>query len=250
MLIEPGYEPVPLTADSYALERREDSVILEAWSERRNLSRRVVAIEGETRARLALAVERFGKKAGVLILVDEDAPHGVEIERRLSRLTFRESFRRAVARRFPGWRMAELTMETDLAHTLSPNFPRALVRKGATAWAAIGAEHEADAALTHGLIWLDYLRARERRHSIEGLLLYLPAGRERTTCLRLRWMDPRAARYEVLAFSGDGCEDTVDLRDYGNLDTRVERCCEHVGWSSEIESWVARDSRRGVCPSR
>ena len=54
VLIEPGYEPVPLTADSYALERREDSVILEAWSERRNLSRRVVAIEGETRARLKI----------------------------------------------------------------------------------------------------------------------------------------------------------------------------------------------------
>ena len=240
VLIEPGYDPVNLTADSYALEQREDSVMLEAWSERRTLARRVVAIEGETRARLALSVERFGKKPGILILVDEAAPRGVETERRLSRLTFRERFRRAVSRRFPGWRMAELTMETDLAHTLSPKFPRALVRKGATAWAAIGSEHDPDSALTHGLIWLDYLRSRERRHSIEGLLLYLPAGGERTTCLRLRWMDPRAAQYEVLAFSEDGFEDTIDLRDYGNLDTRVERCCEHVGWSSEVESWVER----------
>lgn len=240
VLIEPGYDPVPLTADSYALEQREDSVTLEAWSEQRNLSRRVVGIEGETRGRLALSVERFGKKAGILILLDQEAPRGVETARRLSRLTFRERFRRAVARRFPGWRVAELTMETDLAHTLTSNFPRALVRKGATAWAAIGAEHEADAVLTHGLIWLDYLRARERRHFIEGLLLYLPAGRERTTCLRLRWLNPRAAQYEVLAFTGDGYEDAVDLRDYGNLDTRVETCREYAEWSSEIQPLVER----------
>ena len=58
--------------------------------------------------------------------------------------------------------------------------------------------------------------------TIEGLVLYLPVGRERTTCLRLRWLDPRAARYVVLAFGTDGHEDEVDVRDYGNLDTRVE----------------------------
>ncbi len=91
-----------------------------------------------------------------------------------------------------------------------------------------------------GLIWLDYLRARERRLTIEGLVLYLPVGRERTTCLRLRWLDPRAAQYLVLAFGTDGYEDEVDVRDYGNLDTRVETSREQPAGAGEPgpEKWL------------
>src|SRR4051812_34345136 len=69
VLIEPGYEPIPLRPESYALEQREEALMLEAWSEQRNLARRVVAVEGEARGRLALSVERFGKKTGTLILM-------------------------------------------------------------------------------------------------------------------------------------------------------------------------------------
>jgi hypothetical protein len=238
VLVEPGCDPISLTSDSYNIECRDGVVVIEAWSGESNLSRRVIAIESQDRARLALRVERFAKKTGSLILIDQEAPRGADTERRLSRLTFRERFRHALKRRFCGWRLAELTMEADLAHSLSPSLPRALIRQGVTGWAAIGAEHEPDSALTHGLIWLDYLRSRERRLTIEGLLLYLPAGRERTTCLRLRWMNPRAAKYEVLAFLPDGYEEIVDPRDYGNLDTRVESCRESREWSPEIESYV------------
>jgi hypothetical protein len=240
VLVEPGCDPIPLSPECHNIECRSDTVMLEAWSEQRNLSRRITGIESQDRARLALVVERFGKKSGILILIDEEAPRGAETGRRLSRLTFRERFRCALKRRFCGWRIAELTMEADLAHTLSPNFPRALVRKGLSGWAAIGAGHDAETVLTHGLIWLDYLRVRERRLTIEGLLLYVPAGRERTTCLRLRWMDPRAARYEVLAFTPDGYEDVVDLRDHGNLETRVEPCREGPSLSAEVDSYVHR----------
>jgi hypothetical protein len=238
VLVEPGCEPLPLTTGCYSIGSHNGAVIIEAWSNERNLSRRVTGIESQDRARLALRVERFAKKTGSLLLIDQEAPRGAETERRLSRLTFRERFRRALKRRFCGWRIADLTMEADLAHTLSPALPRALIRKGVTAWAAIGAEHEAESVLTHGLIWLDYLRARERRLAIEGLLLYLPAGRERTTCLRLRWMNPRAAKYEVLAFTPDGYEEMVDPADYGNLETRVETCRECTEWAAEVESYV------------
>ena len=238
--IEPGSEPIPLTAGSFVLEERSGAVFLEAWSDQRNIARKVTGIEADERGRLAMTVERFGRKTGTLLLVDEQAPRGAAAERRLNRLTVRERFRRALTRRFPGWRLRELTMEADLQHSLSPSYPRALIQKGAAAWAAIGAEGSPDQALTFGLIWLDYLRARERRLTIEGLVLYLPVGRERTTCLRLRWLDPRAARYVVLAFGTDGHEDEVDVRDYGNLDTRVEPFREQPAGAGEPgpEKWL------------
>ncbi len=52
-----------------------------------------------------------------------------------------------------------------------------------------------DGVLTFGLIWLDYLRRREPSLAIQGLVLYLPAGAEKTTCLRLLFLDPAAAQY-------------------------------------------------------
>ena len=50
-----------------------------------------------------------------------------------------------------------------------------------------------DGVLTFGLIWLDYLREREPSLAIQGLILYLPAARAKTTCLRLLFLDPAAA---------------------------------------------------------
>ena len=47
--------------------------------------------------------------------------------------------------------------EQDLEHSLSPSYPRALIRQGSTAWAAIGAPTNGapvDNILSFGLIWL------------------------------------------------------------------------------------------------
>lgn len=52
-------------------------------------------------------------------------------------------------------------------------------------------EGDEAAALSFGLIWLSYLRARERRTAIAGLAIYVPAGREQAAALRLLCLDPR-----------------------------------------------------------
>ena len=123
--------------------------------------------------------------------------------------------------------------------SLSPNFPRAFLRSGSEGWAAIAAPDNpllADQALTFGLIWLDYLRRREKSRGkgskkdgtkeclVRGLILYLPAGSERTTCLRLRYLDAGAAEYRVWSYTSEGLDFPLDLADYGNLDTEVEPC--------------------------
>ena len=130
---------------------------------------------------------------------------------RSARLGFREQFRRFLRRQFPACKLAELTTEADLEHTLSPAYPRALLRQGASAWAAIGAAPDAshpDGVLTFGLIWLDYLRQREPSLAVQGLVLYLPAGRAKTTCLRLLFLDPAAAQYCAFVYRRRGSRRT------------------------------------------
>jgi hypothetical protein len=225
VLCEPGEEWLAIGPENFVVEVRGGCAQLQAWDHRRNLVRRVSAIEREVRGKLVLRVARFGKLAGTLELIDRSRALRDNVPLRSARLGFREQFRLFLRRQFPAYKLAELTTEADLEHSLSPAYPRALLRQGASAWAAIGVAADAvhpDGVLTFGLIWLDYLRRREPSLAIHGLILYLPAGAEKTTCLRLLFLDPAAAQYSAFVHDEDGLETRIDLRDCGNLDTRLE----------------------------
>jgi len=225
-LLEPGEELLELAGDNFALEMRGSRLTLQAWDRTRNLTRRILEIHEPDGARLELTVERFARREGQLFLLDLARRSGAEMGRRSGRLVFRERFRLFLRRQFPEWNLAEISAEANLEFSLSPAFPRAFLRHGQHGWAAIVCPPEADAAavVSFGLIWLSYLRARERRVAIEGLALYIPAGRERTSALRLLCLDPAAARFELFTYSEEDLVARVDCRDYGNLDTRLEPC--------------------------
>jgi hypothetical protein len=225
-LLEPGEEILPLLADSYELGMRGSRLTLQAWDRTRNIVRRITALDAETPGRLELAIERFARRPGRLFLLDLDRPAGAEMGRRSGRLVFRERFRLFLRRQFPEWTLAEISAEADLEHSLSPAYPRAFLKHGQRGWAAIAAPEESDVAgvLTFGLIWLDYLRRRERRIAIEGLALYTPAGAERRVALRIHCLDPQAARFELFSYSSDDAVVRVDPQDHGNLETRLEVC--------------------------
>jgi hypothetical protein len=240
-LSEPGEETLALSAANFALETRGSALSLQAWDDRRNLVRRVTGIERQTRGKLVLKIERFAKRPGTLALIDLAQPSGQDVALHTRRLEFRDRFRLFLRRQFPGFQLAALTTEPDLEHSLSPAYPRALLRRGASAWAAIGASPDlfhAEGVLTFGLIWLDYLRRREPSLTIQGLILYLPAGLEKTTCLRLLFLDPAAAQYAAFAYGEDGEESRIDLADYGNLDTRLDPCARatHPWLNSMLDS--------------
>ena len=226
VLQEPGERLLPLTEGRYALQTLNGRLTIEAWDDETNLVRRITGVKAERPGRLELTVERFGKKNGVVSLLDL-ARHGREqVERRAARLSFRETFRRFLRRQYPDWQIAELSTEPDLQHSLSPSYPRALLRRGTTALAAIGAAGtpEADGALTFGLIWLDYLRRRDPRTTVEGLAIFVPLQRAKNTCLRARYLDEGNARFSIFAHTEDGGEAPIDPRDFGNIDTRLDVC--------------------------
>src|SRR5207249_7269481 len=155
-LLEPGEELLPLTNDSFSLEIQNTRLTIEAWTDRRNIRRRIVGLGEERRGRLELAVERFARAPGRMYVIDMARPDAQEAGRRGERLVFRERFRRFLTREFPSWKLAEISADPDLEHSLSPAFPRAFLRKGNSGIAAIGAAPEgmdANFLLSFGLIW-------------------------------------------------------------------------------------------------
>jgi hypothetical protein len=225
-LLEPGEELLPITGDNLALEFRGSRLTLQAWDGARNLTRRVTGIGEESNARLELHVERFAKRTGQVFLLDLARRAGAEMGRRSGRLVFRERFRLFLRRQFPEWNLTELSADPNLQFSLSPAFPRALLRRGQHGWAAIACPTDGDSAgvLSFGLIWLDYLRTRERRLAVEGLAVYVPAGREHAATWRLLSLDPAAARFELFSYSEEDFVVRVDPQDHGNLETRLEPC--------------------------
>ena len=245
-LLEPGEELLPIAEDNFALDLRGGRLTLQAWDRTRNLTRRITAIQAATSARLEITVQRFAHREGQLFLVDLARRAGADLGRRSARLVFRERFRLFLRRQFPEWNLAELSAEANLEFSLSPAFPRAFLRHGQHAWAAIAAPPEADAAavLSFGLIWLTYLRARERRVAVEGLAIYVPAGQERAAALRLLCLDPAAARFDLFTYSEEDWVVRIDPRDHGNLDTRLEPCRRLA--PNQLETWQQITSLPGV----
>ena len=244
VLIEPGDDPFPIAFDTFTVLERGGALTLECWDESRNLVRRVVDVRLERPGRVELLVERFGGRAGGLTLVDMDRAANRDSARRGTRLKYRERFRHSLHRQFPDWRVVELSTEQDLHHSLSPAYPRALLRKGRAAIAAVGAAADAlspDDALSFGLIWLDYLRHREKRLAVQALALFLPAGLEHTTCHRVRYLDPKAAAYLVFVQDCTGWEQRVDPNDYTNFETRLDACRQPLGEAGvRLLEWVDR----------
>lgn len=242
-VLDPGEDPIPIGPDNFKLERRGGIIALEVWSETRNLVRRVTGVRSQQRARLELTVEKFGGRAGCLSLIDLAHPAGQEAMRRGIRLKYRERFRRSLLRQFPGWRIAELSTELDLEHSLSPSYPRALLRKGSVGLAAIGAAEDAtdvDGTLTFGLIWLDYLRRRDPQVPVQGLAVFVPAGREIATCHRVRHLNS-SVTCAIFVHFPDGLEDAVDPRDYTNFETRIDPCHRPLAAApAETVEWIER----------
>jgi hypothetical protein len=99
--------------------------------------------------------------------------------------------------------------------------------QGRSAWAFLGLSEEegsaaADSALAFGLIWLDWLRGQARRLAITHLKLFLPPAAVAVNAHRAAHLNPRAVNVEVQEWRvGQSAPTPVDLKDYGNVETRL-----------------------------
>jgi hypothetical protein len=225
-VLDPGEEPLLLVADQWNVSEWNGRVVLQAWDRERNLVRKIVGLREQRRDRLSLVVERFPKAQAELQVADLAAPHGRELGRTTSRRAFGERFHLMLSREFPDWRIEEVSSEPNLAQSLSPSYTRAFLRQGSTGIAAMAAAPGAAAAgvITFGLIWLDYLRRREKAMSVWRLLFFVPLGSEREAVFRAACINPAAVACQVLGFDEKDRAGVIDFADAGNVESTLPPC--------------------------
>ncbi len=235
-VLDPGEQPLRLFPDQWSVSEWNGRLLLQAWDADRNLVRRIVGLKEQTRDRIALVTERFPKSRGELRIADLAAPLGLEWERRASRIAFRDRFRLILQREYPDWRVEEASTEPNLEQSLSPAYARAFLRRGPHGIAALAAPPEAldyPGIVAFGLIWLAYLRRREKTTAIETLLLFLPVRHESGAVSRAALVSSAAADCSVHIFDDRDRIATVDFSDAGNVDSTLPPCRQPAAPNSE-----------------
>ncbi len=190
-----------LRQSHYRLEEAHGKLLLHLWSEERNWVRRVVGVAEETRERLVLEVERFGRRPGRLAIATPRRRATVDRERAAARRKYVGLLRRLLQREFPRARVEGLSAARDLKLSFSGLYTRARLREGERWWAvlSVGAGEDSaavDGILTYALVWLDWNRRRYPERVWAGLRLFLPVGHTQTTASRLAFLDRRRMRAE------------------------------------------------------
>lgn len=212
----------PLAALSWEVRGNNQKPLIHMWSEHHNLTRRVLAITEQSDARLALAVERFGRskpdRLEFVRLKYDTAAREVEHE------VFRQRLAAICAEQFPDDTLESLTVAPDLEHSLSGNYARGVLRRGKQCWALLamppGSPTEpAYHALTFALLWFDRVRRTEHHGHLAGLRVIVPEGAAANVARLLPALDPgiRIVLYES-DFNRNAFEE-VDPRSLSNIDS-------------------------------
>src|SRR6266436_890806 len=219
---ENGSCVAPFTGMSWEVRGDGEKPLLHLWSERFNLTRRVLAITDHSEQRLALAVERFGRsKPDRLEFIRREFERGA---RELSREEFRERLTHLLAEQFPDETLESLAVSPDLEHSLSGNYARGILRRGSAHVAVLavpeGESSDAtDNSLTFALLWLQHARQSNSRAAVTGVRLILPKNSCATVAHRLAALDPQLP-FEI--YEHDPALETlekIDPRRAGNLAT-------------------------------
>lgn len=198
--------------------------IVHLWSDKCNLTRRIVSVREHSDDHIILEVQRFGRTKPIrLEILRGESPRPVA---RVSREQFRARLRRTLAEQFPDATIESLTIAQNLEHSFSGLYVRGWMREGIHAWALMAvspAENSAavDGMLAFGVLWLHFARDHSSLRAIDGLRLFVPEGRSRQLRERILALSG-AARTEVFEFrEPDGRMQKMDLADAGNLEGRV-----------------------------
>ncbi len=238
VVVDFGDKPVALNSGAFALDCRAGRVVLEAWSDERSLSRRILSIDSAKPGVLECTVQRFGGAKGSLTFLDLERPQTAARSQRSLRQNFAEQFRRMLARQFPGWQIPSLTAAQDLRRSFSSIFPRAHLCRGTRHIAALACpavENEPE-LLSFALLWFDYLRSRLPSSSACGLCLFLPETAGNLTAHRLRWLSKHKLHIQMFRFNEHGMAGEVDPLDLGNLDTRLLKSAGPIELPPDLHS--------------
>src|SRR5271167_5017363 len=224
----------------------EGKCILHLWSEERNTVRRVLDAEIKGRT-LRLTVVRFGQAQPKLLEICADHDRRTGTLKRLLRTQYQRLLQRVLLRDYRGFKVEHLSSSPDLEHSFSPVYTRAVLRAGQSAFAVLGVNAEetqscVDAALSFGILWMDYQRQQlAGRAHVEGLKLFLPPGRSEMLRQRAAHLNAEAAKWQIFELDerSEICE-PVDSADLGNISTRLTRAVDEQAVRERFAASIAR----------
>jgi len=226
VLVENEVELMDLTAAQWRLTIEFGKLIFSAWNSGRSFSRRVEEVAYRDRDRFGIFVRKpGGRETTTLEFRELRAPAGVG--RAAGRTGFRQQLTALLEREYRGWKFARVSNRSDREHSFSAWYTRGMARQGRSAWAFLGLSTEegaasADSVLAFGLIWLDWLRSQADRVAITQLKLFLPPAAVSVIAHRAAYLSPRALNVEIYEWRvGQPSATLVDLKDYGNVETRI-----------------------------
>jgi hypothetical protein len=208
----------------YEVRVQGDAALLHLWSAQQSVVRRVVRVAEESPAHVVVEVARLGHSRHAQL---EFVAGGAKREaRRIDREQFRGRLRQILTDRFPDETLDSLVTSADLHHSISGSYTRGLINNGSEAYAVLGAAPDEDGPtidriLTFGLIWLDHVRGRARRHTVRGLRLFLPSGHSAITAHRLTAL---------------ACPQEIELYEYDPLHRRVRRV--PISDAGNLTTWI------------
>ena len=226
ILVENEVELMDLTAAQWRLTIEFGKLIFSAWNSAKTFSRRVEEMAYRDRDRFGIFVRKPGGRESTTLEFHELHAPAVA-NRTAGRAGFRQQLTALLERDYRGWKFQRVSSRSDREHSFSAWYTRGLATQGRSAWAFLGLSEEegmaaADSVLAFGLIWLDWLRSQADRVAITQLKLFLPPAAVSVIAHRAAYLAPRALNVEIYEWRvGQASARRVDLRDYGNVETRL-----------------------------
>jgi len=240
VVLDPGEEPLALVGENWNISEWNGRLVLQAWDANRSLVRKITSVKEQRRDRISLGTERFRHVPGEMQIADLAAPGGVELRRKSSRMAFRDRLRMILAREFPEWRTEDVSSDANLEQSLSPSYVRAYLRRGSgtssfgiAVLAAPPDATDSSAVVPFGLIWLAYLRRREKGLLVNRLILYVPARQEQGAAFRAALVDPGELTCELFVYDDRDCTGAIDFSDAGNIESTLPPCHRPLQPNSE-----------------
>ena len=227
VVLENGSVVFDLANSKYSISGEHNKCLLHLWSGERNAVRRVLDAEVKN-GTLRLAVQRMGQSRPSKLEICRERDRRTPTAKRLARSAYQHKLSRMIERQFPELKITQMTTGMDLEKSFGPIYTRGLLRQGRSAFAVLGVnaqetQSSVDAALTFGILWLDFCRqVQAGKLQVEGLKLFVPPKSSALVRERMANLNRDAAKWRLYEF--DERDDSlveIDCADRGNIDTRL-----------------------------
>jgi BMFP domain-containing protein YqiC len=232
-LCEDDRRVATVEAECAAVEISYGKLVLSCWGDGWSRSWRVVRA---TISPQSLQLE-CAKQMGRLTCALELRRGAGESLSESSRGEFTTRLAAMIEANFAGLRVERAALRRDDRHNFTGMHSRFLLKEQGGRIAAVGvspdeSQHDVDATLGAGLVWLDWLR--RRGHEVNRLMVFVPRGRGDTVAARLTAIEVKGASVSL----GEVDETRSIIQnvmpfDQGDLGDRLRRAAHRAQWPPE-----------------